>query len=81
MLRIKIDFQIPVTEIESASEDGLQEVPLENIHNMAYDDVLLHLGEFGKYQKRIYLLLCLTVIPCAFHKLAGVFLGAVPNHR
>ncbi|KAL0280892.1 UNVERIFIED_CONTAM: hypothetical protein PYX00_002054 [Menopon gallinae] len=48
---------------------------------MAYDDVLLHLGEFGRYQKRIYFLLCLTVIPCAFHKLAGVFLGANPSHR
>ncbi|KAK6633937.1 hypothetical protein RUM44_004544 [Polyplax serrata] len=73
--------KVPVTEIESASEDGLQEIPLAEIHNMAYDDVLLHLGEFGRYQKRIYLLLCFTVIPCAFHKLAGVFLGAKSNHR
>lgn len=50
---------------------------------MNYDDVLPYLsrGDFGKYQKRIYVLLCLPSILCAFHKLAGVFLLAVPDHR
>ncbi|XP_043286002.1 organic cation transporter protein [Venturia canescens] len=48
---------------------------------MAYDDVILRMGEFGKYQRRIYLLLCLPAISCAFHKLAGVFLGAKMNTR
>lgn len=48
---------------------------------MAYDDVLPYLGEFGRYQKRIYLLLCLPAILCALHKLAGVFLQANVNHR
>lgn len=48
---------------------------------MGYDDVIPFLGEFGKYQRRIYFLLCLPAIPCAFHKLAGVFLLAAPNHR
>lgn len=48
---------------------------------MNYDDVLLHLGKFGSYQKRNYILLCLPVILCAFHKLSGVFLLATPDHR
>ncbi|CAL1675506.1 unnamed protein product [Lasius platythorax] len=48
---------------------------------MAYDDVVLRMGEFGRYQRRVYLLLCLPVISCAFHKLAGVFLGAKVNSR
>jgi len=48
---------------------------------MAYDDVILHMGEFGRYQRRVYLLLCLPAISCAFHKLAGVFLGAKINSR
>ncbi|KAK0182728.1 hypothetical protein PV327_000834 [Microctonus hyperodae] len=48
---------------------------------MAYDDVILRMGEFGRYQRRIYLLLCLPAIICAFHKLAGVFLGAKMNTR
>ncbi|XP_047346663.1 organic cation transporter protein [Vespa velutina] len=48
---------------------------------MAYDDVILRMGEFGRYQRRVYLLLCLPAISCAFHKLAGVFLGAKMDVR
>ncbi|XP_034941368.1 organic cation transporter protein [Chelonus insularis] len=48
---------------------------------MAYDDVILRMGEFGRYQRRIYLLLCLPAIICAFHKMGGVFLGAKMNSR
>lgn len=48
---------------------------------MGYDEVLSHLGDFGRYQKRIYLLVCLPAICCAFHKLASVFLMAKPDHR
>lgn len=48
---------------------------------MNYDDVLSHLGKFGSYQKRNYILLCLPVVLCAFHKLSGVFLLATPDHR
>lgn len=48
---------------------------------MGYDEVLSHLGDFGRYQKRIYLLVCLPAISCAFHKLASVFLMAKPDHR
>ncbi|KAH0947083.1 hypothetical protein HN011_010246 [Eciton burchellii] len=48
---------------------------------MAYDDVILRMGEFGRYQRRVYLLLCLPAISCAFHKLAGVFLGARMDSR
>ncbi|CAL7952036.1 unnamed protein product [Xylocopa violacea] len=48
---------------------------------MAYDDVILRMGEFGRYQRRIYLLLCLPTISCAFHKIAGVFLSAKMNAR
>ncbi|XP_055585431.1 organic cation transporter protein-like [Uranotaenia lowii] len=48
---------------------------------MGYDEVLTHLGGFGRYQKKIYVLLCLPAISCAFHKLAGVFLLATPEYR
>ncbi|OAD53882.1 Organic cation transporter protein [Eufriesea mexicana] len=48
---------------------------------MAYDDVILRMGEFGRYQRRIYLLLCLPAISCAFHKIVGVFLSAQMNAR
>lgn len=50
---------------------------------MNYDDVLPYLsrGDFGRYQKKIYFLLSLPSVVCAFHKLAGVFLLGVPDHR
>lgn len=48
---------------------------------MAFDDVFPYLGEFGRYQKRIYFLVCLPAISCGFHKLAGVFLLAKPDFR
>lgn len=48
---------------------------------MGYDDVIPLLGDFGRYQRRIYLLLCLPAILCAFHKLGNVFLQAKPDHR
>ncbi|CAD7084046.1 unnamed protein product [Hermetia illucens] len=48
---------------------------------MGYDDIIEHLGGFGPYQKRIFFLVCLPAIPCAFHRLAGVFLLAKPAYR
>ncbi|CAH0548140.1 unnamed protein product [Brassicogethes aeneus] len=48
---------------------------------MAYDDIIPILGDFGRYQRRIYFLLCLPAILCAFHKLGNVFLVAEPNYR
>ena len=48
---------------------------------MGYDEVLTHLGGFGRYQQKIYVLLCLPAIICAFHKLAGVFLLETPDFR
>lgn len=48
---------------------------------MAYEDIFQHIGDFGRYQKRIYFLLCLPAIVCGFHKLAGVFLMPRPDYR
>ncbi|XP_049780685.1 organic cation transporter protein-like [Schistocerca cancellata] len=48
---------------------------------MAFDDIFPYLGEFGRYQRRIYFLLCLTAIVSALHKLGGVFLQAKVDHR
>ncbi|XP_019865363.1 organic cation transporter protein isoform X2 [Aethina tumida] len=48
---------------------------------MSYDEIIPLLGDFGRYQKRIYFLLCLPAILCAFHKLGTVFLVADPDYR
>lgn len=47
---------------------------------MDYDGILQKIGEFGKYQKLVFLCLCLATIPGAFNNLTIVFLAAVPNH-
>ncbi len=46
-----------------------------------FDDILVHLGNFGRYQRRVYFFLFLPTIFSAMHKLAWVFLGAKVNHR
>ncbi|XP_046556207.1 organic cation transporter protein-like [Haliotis rubra] len=49
---------------------------------MNFDDVLRQLGEFGTYQKWLYVLLCLPSIPQSLQVIqAAVFLFAVPEHR
>ncbi|XP_049952003.1 organic cation transporter protein-like [Schistocerca serialis cubense] len=48
---------------------------------MAFENLFPYLGHFGRYQKRIYVLLCLTAVTGALHKLVGVFLQASVNYR
>ncbi|CAD6992297.1 organic cation transporter protein [Ceratitis capitata] len=48
---------------------------------MSYDEVIVHLGDFGKYQRLIFFLLCLTAVSCAFHKMSRTFIFAKPNFR
>ncbi|XP_067676242.1 organic cation transporter protein-like [Haliotis asinina] len=46
-----------------------------------FDDVLRHLGEFGRYQKWVYFLLCLPGIAHGIRMMISVFLLNIPNHR
>ncbi|XP_046374364.1 organic cation transporter protein-like [Haliotis rufescens] len=48
---------------------------------MKFDDILYHLGEFGAYQKRIYVLTCIPAISVAFQTLLPVFYLAIPDNR
>ena len=52
-----------------------------NEKTRTFDDILVHLGEFGRYQKIVYFLLFMPTIFSAMHKMAWVFLGAKVNHR
>lgn len=47
---------------------------------MGYDEILEKTGEFGRYQRRVYFLLCLVGFPAAFHNLGYVFWAAKPDH-
>lgn len=44
------------------------------------DEALQRAGEFGRFQRRVFLLLCLTGVTFAFLFVAVVFLGSRPDH-
>ena len=48
---------------------------------MKYDGVLRQIGEFGKFQKIRYFLVCLVVVAFAFQALASIFTLYTPKHR
>lgn len=48
---------------------------------MKYDDLVEELGEFGPYQRKIYILTCLPAAVAAVQTLVTVFTLAVPQHR
>lgn len=65
--------------------DNCERQPLVTHHpvkNLDLDSLLSgHIGEFGRYQKLIYLLVCLPAIFTAIFSLASVFTAATPLHR
>lgn len=48
---------------------------------MGYDDVIERMGKFGRYQRRIFLVMYLPFIVSSFHKMGGVFLSARADFR
>lgn len=51
-----------------------------NTGRMNFDEVLDRIGGFGRFQKTLYVWICLPQIFLAFHMLVSVFTGAVPPH-
>lgn len=47
---------------------------------MNFDQILSAVGGFGKFQKLLYIWICLPQIPLAFHMMASIFTGATPPH-
>uniref|UniRef100_A0A3P8V710 Si:dkey-166k12.1 n=1 Tax=Cynoglossus semilaevis TaxID=244447 RepID=A0A3P8V710_CYNSE len=48
---------------------------------MNFDQILSAIGGFGKYQKTLYVWICLPQILLAFHMMASIFTGATPAHH
>ena len=71
------DEKIDSNPKEDAGQDENKEMleKAEEEKKVTFDDILKQIGQFGRYQKRIYFLLFLPTIFCAMHKLAWVFLG------
>ncbi|XP_030649717.1 solute carrier family 22 member 5 [Chanos chanos] len=51
------------------------------MHAFEYDDRTEFLGEWGCFQKTVFFLLCLSVIPNGFTGLSIVFIGYTPAHQ
>ena len=47
---------------------------------MQFEEIVQKLGGFGRYQRRMYFLLCLIAIPNAWHAIGSVFLAATTDH-
>ena len=48
---------------------------------MRFDDVLGVIGDFGAFQKAVFVSLCLPTIVIAMQFMSPVFIFATPNHR
>uniref|UniRef100_UPI0037E97E80 solute carrier family 22 member 13 n=1 Tax=Semicossyphus pulcher TaxID=241346 RepID=UPI0037E97E80 len=48
---------------------------------MNFDQILSAVGGFGKYQKILYIWICLPQILLAFHMMVSIFTGATPPHH
>ncbi|KAM7383935.1 hypothetical protein PAMA_011339 [Pampus argenteus] len=47
---------------------------------MNFDQILSDIGGFGKYQKTLYIWICLPQVLLAFHMMVSIFTGATPPH-
>ena len=47
---------------------------------MDYDKVLVDVGQFGRYQKFIYLFGCLIYVGASFDNMGYIFLSVLPKH-
>ena len=69
---------------ETQKELGSENVVLLDVkknEKVTFDDILVDLGDFGRYQKMTYFLLFIPTIFSAMQKQAWVFLGAKAPHR
>ncbi|XP_069577618.1 solute carrier family 22 member 13 [Brachyistius frenatus] len=48
---------------------------------MKFDQILSAIGGFGRYQKILYIWICLPQILLAFHMMVSIFTGATPPHQ
>lgn len=48
---------------------------------MNFDQILSAIGGFGRYQKILYVWICLPQILLAFHMMVSIFTGATPPHH
>ena len=75
------------TELFSGEQSSIHDNPHDDkkqaptIVSVDFDDILPHVGEMGRYQLALYLLMCIpATLPAAFLAFNQVFLSATPTH-
>ena len=63
-----------------ASTEETEPLKTATAAEWTFDDVFKSLGEFGRYQKFLYLLCSLVYTVTSMQLLGWVFVGAVPDH-
>ena len=48
---------------------------------ITFEEILQRVGEFGRYQKFVYILVCLLAVVSGINTIISVFLLAIPDHR
>lgn len=56
-------------------------IPPHPPREMNFDQILSTIGGFGKYQKILYIWICLPQILLAFHMMVSIFTGATPPYQ
>ena len=67
------------------SKEGVDGSSIDNNNNnpapVTFDDLLVILGGFGRYQRWVYLFMFLPTVFSFMHKMAWVFIGAEVDYR
>ena len=63
-----------VTEDVNETADTIEDIEAE----LTVDDFIKTIGEFGKAQKLITLIICLMIVPCGYQNVIIVFIGDEP---
>ena len=66
---------------KEGKENGVKFEPKEKEVLSNFDDIFQYIGEFGRYQKRLYFTVILPAAICALPTLATVFILADRAHR
>ncbi len=76
-----LGMEVDEERVKERGEVDRKDDKVDKNESPSFDDLLVVLGGFGRYQRWVYFFMFLPTIFSAMHKLAWVFLGAKVDHR
>ena len=76
-----LGMEVDEERVKERGEVDRKDDKVDKSESPSFDDLLVVLGGFGRYQRWVYFFMFLPTIFSAMHKLAWVFLGAKVDHR